>query len=163
MKNRHGIAIASGVVLLALAGCSPQVTEEAEAPAELTEVRGAFDNEGYESDYPVGTWESVREDGSTVYTRHDTDFMTRDPETGEVIGQWTQQGPLTCMIRTAAPNMLTCFVVSEDENAECPALIGQPDNIEQVSCIVASPLREDGTRHLKTPDGNDRVVRRIES
>ncbi len=155
--------LTASVAICALAACSQQAAEDA-APAEAaTEVRGAFDNDGFESDYPVGTWESVRDDGSTVYTRHDTDFMTRDPETGEVIGEWTQQGALTCMVRTAAPNLLTCFVVSADENAECPELIGPPEGIEQVNCIVASPLQEDGSRRLKTPDGNDRVVRRIES
>lgn len=163
MKTTQIIAVVSGVALLALTGCTPQETAEEPADVAETPVRSAFANEGLEFDNPVGTWESVRPDGTVAFTRHDADFKTRDIETGEVIGEWTVQGGLTCMIRTASSDRMTCFVVSENPDAPCPDLIGTPEGIEDVNCVVATPLREDGTRSLKSGNGDDRVVRRVES
>ncbi len=108
---------------------------------------------------PVGSWETTMPDGSKYVTVHKEDF-TSYSEAGDFIGQWTVQGGLTCMFREADKTRMTCFVISEDASVPCPELAGAPD-VETVACVVASPLRDDGTRTLTTADGTVRVTRRV--
>lgn len=158
---KYALLAAASVSIAACGGQAEPQSDTAEAEATTTMAeRGPFDNDPLLFDSPVGVWESKLPDGSSYITRHDPDFKTRS-EDGEVIGEWTVQGGLTCMRRVSSPDKLTCYIVTADDTQTCPALLPSP-GVEDIECTIASPTNPDGSRTLVTSDGKTRTVRRIE-